>query len=269
MLLTIARDDCWPIYVQRDRRYPPWHKHYVYGNVVALSKEGDLFVPPINLSRYLNELVGKSLELAKDNDAHLGPCLLAFAKGCWLNFTHFVRLDDVLDTIPTSLLLDAWTRGFAIQCAPAQGSANILLVYYRGSLRQPLDAARLGVVAVKVRAGSNATEPPAPAHAPPIAGARARTDQQFLLIMDLDGTKRFPTNVESVEPCMAGLTHTAQDGWCIHIRGHGTHSYGILSDCRHPYFDWFSELLRTGARERVRAARAGDGCGGGRRATAL
>ena len=86
--------------------------------------------------------------------AQAGLCdqLLTFGSNVWVNFTHFVQLDDELDEIPHSLLYDAWCRGAAFQCVFHQAAIDGLIVTYSGDLDAPFDRNKLSYIVWQAKA---------------------------------------------------------------------------------------------------------------------
>ncbi|KAJ7276089.1 hypothetical protein B0H12DRAFT_1227282 [Mycena haematopus] len=71
----------------------------------------------------------------------------------WINFMHFDILPSILyGVIPAKLLLDAWCRSVAFQCADNQPLYDLLIPIYLGDLDQPFQLAKLSYVVVQVKA---------------------------------------------------------------------------------------------------------------------
>ncbi|KAJ7232762.1 hypothetical protein B0H12DRAFT_1223121 [Mycena haematopus] len=70
-----------------------------------------------------------------------------------MNFTHFDILPSILfGEIPVQLLLDAWCRSVAFQCADNQPLYDLLIPIYLGDLDKPFQLAKLSYAAVQVKA---------------------------------------------------------------------------------------------------------------------
>ncbi|KAJ7652217.1 hypothetical protein B0H17DRAFT_1269634 [Mycena rosella] len=82
----------------------------------------------------------------------------SFGDVAWINFTHFDLLPSILDgEIPMKLLLNAWCRSVAFQCADNQPIYDLLIPIYLGDLDKPFEPAKLSytVIQIKARVGAD------------------------------------------------------------------------------------------------------------------
>ncbi|EDR03297.1 uncharacterized protein LACBIDRAFT_331604 [Laccaria bicolor S238N-H82] len=106
-------------------------------------------VRPFTLEAYLKNLL---------KQGHIGPESPAFDSGLkwgekvYLNFTHFIQLDDFVDAdLSAEFLIMCWHRGFALQCVHNQPVIDILLIGYRGDLSKPFNPRMFVLVALQVK----------------------------------------------------------------------------------------------------------------------
>jgi len=102
-------------------------------------------VQPIQLSKFLETLLGGALGLPDDNDEQCNnrDKLLQEASSVWINFTHIYQLPLSIGQVTESMLLNAWSTGAAFQCAHNQPVIDGFIVGYRGSLDKPFRSSHL------------------------------------------------------------------------------------------------------------------------------
>ncbi|EDR07710.1 uncharacterized protein LACBIDRAFT_294481 [Laccaria bicolor S238N-H82] len=104
-----------------------------------LRQEGHLrhAVRPFLLHSYLRQLVDQK-ELSQVDGAYDSG--LKWASKVYMNFTHFVQLEDFIESeLSYEFALLCWRRGLALQCVGSQPVIDKLLVGYRGDLSKPFD----------------------------------------------------------------------------------------------------------------------------------
>ncbi|KAJ7276087.1 hypothetical protein B0H12DRAFT_1083583 [Mycena haematopus] len=100
------------------------------------------FIKPITATAFIQSLF-----------SNVPPGFKSFGDKAWINFTHFDILPSILyGVIPAKLLLDAWCRSVAFQCADNQPLYDLLIPIYLGDLDQPFQLAKLSYVVVQVKA---------------------------------------------------------------------------------------------------------------------
>jgi hypothetical protein len=103
-------------------------------------------VRPFLLGSYLRQLVDRN-KLAQVDGAYDSG--LKWASKVYMNFTHFVQLEDFIESeLSYEFALLCWRRGLALQCVHSQPVIDKLLVGYRGDLSKPFDLKMFVFIAV-------------------------------------------------------------------------------------------------------------------------
>lgn len=106
-------------------------------------------VRPFLLKSYLSQLVDIS-SLTVVNDAYKSG--LEWASEVYMNFTHFVQLEDFIGSyFSYEFILLCWRRGLALQCVNGQPVIDNLLIGYRGELSKPFDLKKFVLVPVQIK----------------------------------------------------------------------------------------------------------------------
>ncbi|KIK03428.1 hypothetical protein K443DRAFT_476833 [Laccaria amethystina LaAM-08-1] len=116
-----------------------------------LPQEGHLryAVRPFLLDSYLRQLVDQN-ELAQVDGAYDSG--LEWASKVNMNFTHFVQLEDFIQSyLSYEFALMCWRRGWALQCVHNQPIIDKLLIGYRGDLSKPFDPKMFVFIAVHTK----------------------------------------------------------------------------------------------------------------------
>lgn len=108
---------------------------------------------PINLQCFLDALYGDGAKVPEFHD------LRTWAKGYWLNFTHFLqnsrRFEAEKNRLSTPQLAEAWTRRAAMRGAKYRIGWDLLLVIYRSDERPTgtdmFDPRRLSLLPIQVK----------------------------------------------------------------------------------------------------------------------
>jgi len=115
------------------------------------NQEGHLryAVRPFLLHSYLRQLVDQE-KLAQVAGAYDSG--LRWASKVYMNFTHFVQLEDFIESdLSYEFALLCWRRGLALQCVHSQAVIDKLLIGYRGDLSKPFDPKMFVFVAVHTK----------------------------------------------------------------------------------------------------------------------
>jgi len=104
LLLMLARDKATSLYG---------------GTYVRESYDGVDEVVAVRLSRFLRTLLGDDLGVPNFDaeQIKLRNQLLEEMDHAWINFTHFVKLSVPINEVTPSMLREAWSSGYAFQCA--------------------------------------------------------------------------------------------------------------------------------------------------------
>lgn len=106
-------------------------------------------VRPFLLASYLRQLVDPN-KLAQIDGAYNSG--LEWASKVHMNFTHFVQLEDFIESnLSYEFALLCWRRGLALQCIHNQPVIDKLLVGYRGDLSRPFDPKMFVFVALHTK----------------------------------------------------------------------------------------------------------------------
>lgn len=105
-------------------------------------------VQAVQLSRFLQTLLGQNLGIPANEVEQSELCyrLLQDMSTVWINFTHFVQLSVSISEVTPSMLREAWSSGYAFQCAFHQPVIDGLIVAYCGNLNDSFDPTNLFVV---------------------------------------------------------------------------------------------------------------------------
>ncbi|KAJ6536562.1 hypothetical protein DFH09DRAFT_1324595 [Mycena vulgaris] len=192
-------------------------------------------VNPVTATRFIESLF---LEVP--------PLFKTFGDGAWINFTHFDLLPRILDgEIPMKLLLDAWCRSVAFQCADNQPIYDLLIPIYSGDLDTPFDPAKLSyaVVQIKARVGAAGKGVLESLTGPMIntgSGSGPRKPPYLAILMDLGTLVGLKSKVQVqhtaalVPPKTTGASvlahYTSQEPsrWVFHARGLTEETYPSL-----------------------------------------
>jgi hypothetical protein len=119
-----------------------------YSFVIPDSISREPTVRPVQLSNFLQTLLGPDLGISDGIPDQVTLCtnLLQATSNVWINFTHFVQLSGTIDEIMESALLEAWSSGFAFQCAFNQGVIDGFFVACAGMLHEPFDIHKLIII---------------------------------------------------------------------------------------------------------------------------
>lgn len=109
----------------------------------------------ITLDKFLGALLGTA---EGTPGADMPPGLLASAGKKWINFTHFIHLDESVGAVTEDFLHTAWDRGAAIQCCHNQPVIEFIIPTYEGDLDQPFDHSKLGMFAGQVELQAQAAD---------------------------------------------------------------------------------------------------------------
>jgi hypothetical protein len=113
-------------------------------------------VRPFLLDSYLRQLVDQDKVDQVDNAYDSG---LEWASKVYMNFTHFVQLDDFTESeLSYEFALLCWRRGLALQCVHNQPVIDNLLIGYRGDLSEPFDPKMFVFVVVQIKNRASAAK---------------------------------------------------------------------------------------------------------------
>jgi len=216
LLLTLARDAATP---------PADHK----------------CVKPTLLCNFFDSLLGVT-----QHPEHLRTQFQTVMEKTYMNFTHFVRLQETIDgEISVDMLYMAWCRGQAFQCVFGQSIMDALIVTYSGDLDQSFDPKKLGYVVWQFKLKNTAAAKPL---GDELVGPRIRMSDGYILpqnpivvVLDLDNSQQFTdgghcrlTFEDASHPSktMLGGYVTAHSEelrrWCFNIRGHTSATYPVI-----------------------------------------
>jgi hypothetical protein len=118
------------------------------GTYVRESYDGVDEVVAVRLSRFLQTLLGDDLGVPNfdTEQIKMRTQLLEDMDHAWINFTHFVKLSVPINEVTPSMLREAWSSGYAFQCASNQPVIDGFLVIYCGDLNGSFDPTNLSVV---------------------------------------------------------------------------------------------------------------------------
>jgi hypothetical protein len=157
-----------------------------------------------------------------------------------------------IDEVTPSLLLQAWSSGFAVQCVFNQAVIDAFIVAYFGSLDQPFEISNLFIIPTQTKARSEAADSAiARALAAPFLSAEGNNSRRkpwtVVILMDLVATSAFRTSkgprcdltwAPAVRPQgkkkggnWKGYAQTPEvepNRYCLNVRGHRAHTYPIL-----------------------------------------
>ncbi|KAJ7198774.1 hypothetical protein GGX14DRAFT_373614, partial [Mycena pura] len=134
--------------IARDAATCNWSNGFEYKNNFTTAER---FVQPVTAMKFIEHLLPKLQSKHKEK-------FTTFGDQAWINFTHFGVLPHILSgTIPVALLVDAWCRGVAFQCAEHQPIYDLLIPMYLGDLDDTFDHAKLSYVVIQVKARVAAT----------------------------------------------------------------------------------------------------------------
>lgn len=225
------------------------------------------------LSQFLQTLLGDNLgipdapaniPLPNNSPYKLRNKLLDETSNVWINFTHFIVLSKPIHEVTLSMLFEAWSSGFAFQCAFNQPVIDGLIVAYFGELDKPFNVSQLFVIPWQTKARSEAANlalsrqltAPFLATSTPVR----RKPEHLVILMDLGATSAFG----SAKGPHCGLTfgkaeHPAGKGgrwdgyarsnevegdrYCLNIRGHGSHVYPVLQGFEERFDQLFQRSL--------------------------
>jgi hypothetical protein len=160
------------------------------GEFVENSPDEVPAVRPVRLSQFLTTLLRTNIGIS-DRDAaqrKLRTALLDDMSEVWINFTHFVQLSTPLSVVTPSMLLRAWSSGFAFQCAFNQPVIDGFIVAYFGKLDETFDRLKLFVIPWQTKAKDSAASKALASQltAPFLLDAHVRTKPlHVVILMDL------------------------------------------------------------------------------------
>ncbi|KAJ7198778.1 hypothetical protein GGX14DRAFT_665013, partial [Mycena pura] len=129
--------------IARDAAACNWSNGFEYKNNFTTAER---FVQPVTAMKFIEHLLPKLQSKHKEK-------FTTFGDQAWINFTHFGVLPHILSgTIPVALLVDAWCRGVAFQCAENQPIYDLLIPMYLGDLDDTFNHAKLSYVVIQVKA---------------------------------------------------------------------------------------------------------------------
>ena len=106
-------------------------------------------VRPFLLDSYLHQLVDQHKVAQVDGVYDSG---LEWASEVYMNFTHFVQLEDFIGSdLSYEFILMCWRRGWALQCVHNQPVIDNLLIGYSGDLSEPFDPKKFVFVALQIK----------------------------------------------------------------------------------------------------------------------
>lgn len=236
----------------RDRA--TFERHQEYNNTDSIH--------PVELVTFLKTLLGPDL-----GDPNSKPVrkVLKFARGKWVNFTHFVVITHDLSELPIEALEKAWFFGAAFQCSHGQEVIDGAFVYYAGPLQEAFDRSllRLFCWQTKFRSqsassqlGKGLTSPPIffPAHS--TVKAKWCKPRTIVLLMDLGTSAAFQgTRRKSQVSYRVATTSNSWTGYAnpsrgevepknffLNIRGLSSSEYPVLMG----FEDSFEALFAAG-----------------------
>jgi hypothetical protein len=208
-------------------------------------------VQAVQLSKFLQTLLGKDLGVSLEQSM-LRDQLLQDTSDVWINFTHFVHLSISIDEVTPSMLFQAWSSGFAVQCVFHQAVMDGFIVAYFGPLDQPFDVSNLFVVPYQTKARSDAADSAvARALAAPFLSTQGNTARKkpwsVVILMDLAASSAFRkakgphcdlTYAPAERPQgkekggswkgYAQKPEVESNRYCLNVRGHRAHNYPVL-----------------------------------------
>ena len=234
------------------------------GKFVTVTKppgepDEELSIVPLRLSAFLKTLLGPELGFPMGNN--LRDRLLDDTAGIWINFTHIVQLDEIINELTPEFLKKCWSSNAAIQCSSGQPVFNGFFVGYRGDLSKPFDNKNLIYVLwrtnTKTRVGSYPlVDGLAGPWIVPKDGPRYKPTNYLAIFMDLCATASFQdsqkcrlTYEEPRRPRTAAEGFTRWGGYateqeaetkryCLDVRGLST-TYPVIGN----YEARFRQLL--------------------------
>lgn len=178
----------------------------------------------------------------------------------WINFTHFVPLSKPIHEVTSAMLFEAWSSGFAFQCAFNQPVIGGLIVAYFGKINGPFNVSQLFVIPWQTKAKSDAASLALASQltAPFLASSTsARLKPLHLVIlMDLGAGSTFGSakgphcdltfgkaeHPAKTKDCWGGYSRPNEvegDRYCLNIRGYSSHEYPVLEG----FEDQFTQLF--------------------------
>jgi hypothetical protein len=224
-------------------------------------------VQAVQLSKFLQTLLGPELGISDDvsNKAILRTNLLEATSNVWINFTHFVQLSEPIDEVTPSMLLKAWSSGYAFQYTFYQAVIDGFFVGYEGALDEPFDIDNLSIIPWRTKANSKAANLALAREltAPFVvttdgSGIRRRRKRELIVIlMDLAASSAFgraegplvdlqfdkPEHPTGKGDKWGGYARNDEEEsirFCLDIRGHGPRTYPVLQD----FEDQFDQLFQ-------------------------
>jgi hypothetical protein len=205
---------------------------------------------PIQLSTFLETLLGDTLGLRGNDKDNIRFELLQEASSVWINFTHIYQLPLSIGEVTESMLLNAWCTGAAFQCAHNQTVIDGFIVGYRGSLDKPFQSSNLITIPWKKKANCTAAASAladsltAPFIVPQNGGSRHKP-WHVVILMDLAASSCFGKTSRDLTCAKAVRPERGEDGqevwksyadsnesegkrYCLHIRGHRADNYPVL-----------------------------------------
>jgi hypothetical protein len=234
--------------------------------------DGDHKIRPVRLSKFFHTLLGRDLGL-DTSQANLRTSFLYDMTNVWINFTHFVQLSESIDEVTPSMLLAAWSAGYAFQCAFNQPVIDGFLVVYRGDLDKPLDPGNFFILPWQSKARSKASELALAQQltSPFIVGDNLvrYKPKHVVLLMDLGASSAFGHGKgahcqlsygEAKRPSAKGKNTSLKGGsgwdgyaregendgkwYCLNIRGHSPREYPVIAGLRDLFDQLFQRSLK-------------------------
>jgi hypothetical protein len=241
-------------------------------------------VQAVRLSCFLTTLLGPKLGVSSVDQVRLREGLLSRTSRFWINFTHFVHLSKPIDEVTPSMLLEAWSSGFAFQCAFYQEVIDGFFVVYSGELQDSFDIGKLFIIPWQTKARSKAVNT-CQLTAPFLVkdgNLPREKPEHIVILMDLAASSCFgsangphvelsfdkamrPTGRQGKWDGYARGNETECARYCLNIRGHGSSVYPVLQNldvefdqlfqrslaCVQPQFMRFAEEMED-AMERIK-----------------
>jgi hypothetical protein len=242
-------------------------------------------VQPVRLSHFLQTLLGQNLGIRSDNveQSLLRTLLLEDTSQVWINFTHFVQLSVSVDEVTPLMMYEAWSSGFAFQCAFHQPLIDGFIVAYSGRLDEPFDISKFFLIPwqSKATAEASALALAKQLTAPFILEDNSvrRKPLHVVILMDLAASSAFnhasgphcdltfgqaerPPKTENKNANGSSWDGYARDDeqeaerYCLNIRGHRSQTYPVLKGFETQFDQLFQRELTCARPEFVPYAKA-------------
>ncbi|KAG6847081.1 hypothetical protein H0H93_010287 [Arthromyces matolae] len=198
ILLMMARDYALPM-----SSTSPLQREFVVNGISNPS------VQVVRLDAYLQALLGENIALDSnalpDIQRHRQN-LLSWAHSHFVNFTHFMQIQENIYELSPKFLKYCWCRGIALACAFGQPVFDILIVTYSGDLNEPFDLTKFGLVVIQVnlRAGAANRGPVGAVTCPPLKNKREAAWKPEHLVISMDVGATAPFDSSNLQKCNIG-----------------------------------------------------------------